>query len=250
LFDIKHILDFYKYMADFTKHVVLPIITFLSTDTPETKAYKALMKIIIFEIVHEKAWPMTFKSLCKTIILRYDEYPVENIDLVGDQIQTYHYLFADPSTLGNVVAKLRHGFYDDTNDINSKIVPLKFRTSEHVAKAAEMLLSALGCSKVPSHKYLLALTKDKHSLAEYDDIKPVNVENNPVGAVPYPVEPENEFNDSILYPTFRPVAGVNNIAKQLTLHTLKNIEGNTNWMEGYPKKGGRRQRSTRKNKLK
>ena len=81
--------EFYKEMADFTKNVILPIITInkswahrklikekIEVDTV-TKyeleeyiddGYKALMRLLIFEIVHEKAWPITTLSLLRNIV--------------------------------------------------------------------------------------------------------------------------------------------------------------------------------------
>ena len=50
-------------------------------DSTEKKAFKSIKRLIIFEVVHEKAWPITQPSLCRNISLRYDEFPVENIQL-------------------------------------------------------------------------------------------------------------------------------------------------------------------------
>ena len=101
-------------MEQYTKEIILPIIKINALDSREVRALKAIKKLIIFEVVHEKAWPITEKSLCRNIPLRYDEFPVENIKLNEEtnKISTFHYLFADPTTIGNVIGKIRSGFYD------------------------------------------------------------------------------------------------------------------------------------------
>lgn len=250
LFDVKDELTFYKYMQDFTQNVILPIITLLEGDSEETIAHKAIIKIIIFEIVHEKAWPITHKSICKITTMRYDEFPVENIDLIDDKIQTFHYLFADPTTIGNVVGKLRHGFYDNISAINEKIVPKKYRTSSNVAIAAKKLVSSIKCSKIPSDEYFLALATDRHAMQEFADVPGINVENDPARIIPYPDEPDNMFDDSILYPTFHPVASMENLAKQNSLHKLRVVESNSEWVEGRPNKVGGKKKTRRNNKYK
>lgn len=249
LFDIKDELTFYKYMDEFTQREILPIITIVEGDSPEITAHKAIMKIIIFEIVHEKAWPITHKSICKIVTMRYDEFPVENIDLIDDKIQAFHYLFADPTTIGNVVGKLRHGFYDKIHAVNNRIVPKEFRTSSHVAAAAKKLLMGVKCSKIPSDDYLLALATDRHAMQEFANVKGINIENIPAASVPYPKEPETMFDDSILYPTFHPVASVEDLERQNSLHKLLVVESDSEWMEGVPNKGGRHTRHKQKRVL-
>jgi hypothetical protein len=251
LFDVKTDIDFYKYMEEFTKKTILPLLTIKSTDDEQTKAFRALMKIIIFEVVHEKAWPITQKSLCKIIPMRYDEFPVENLDVIDGKIQAFHYLFADPTTIGNVVGKLRNGFYDKVNEVNERIVPKSFRTSKNVAIAATTILETIGCTEIPSIGYMIALAKDRHAMQEYLDMPTINIANEPVENVSYPdINASELFNDSELYPTFKPVAGISNTAKQNSLHKLRVVESNSNWMEGTRKKrgGARKKRQTRSKK--
>jgi hypothetical protein len=219
-------------MEDFTKNIILPIITIKDDDDKITKAYKSIMKIIIFEVIHEKAWPITHKSLCKVITMRYDEFPVENIDLIDDKISTFHYLFADPSTLSNVVGKLRNGFYNNTSSTNDRIVSKEFRTSRNVAIAAKKLLEQLNCSNLPSEQYMLALATDKHAMQEYLDTNSININNDPINTIKYPEEFNAEYNERLLYPIFKPSASHNNIEKQDSLHKLRVVESNSNWMEG------------------
>lgn len=223
LYNIRSELDFYKYMEKYTKEVILPIITINLGDSQEVQAQKAIIKMLIFEVVHEKAWPITEKSLCRNIQLRYDEFPVENIKLVNGRITTFHYLFADPTTIGNVCGKLRTGFYDKTSSPNNFIVPIESRTSRNVALAANKLLELIGCEKIPSFEYLLALATDTSAMQEFTDIESIDLPNDPPnGPTLYPPDQApklySDFNLSIL---FRPKIGTD----PNQLHKLDEVLG-------------------------
>lgn len=238
LFDIKKPLDFYKYMEEYTKCVILPLITHLESDTEEVKAQKDIFRLIIFEVVHEKAWVITHKSLCRNIPLRYDEFPVENLtfDNEKNKITTFHYLFADPTTIGNVVGKIRTGFYDEAKDPNEKIIKTKYRTSEFVAKCAKELVSLLSCKNNPSEEYFLALATDRHSMQEYKDISSIEMPDIPTHSVNYPNEPHNLFDDSILDVKFKPKVSIENEEEQEKLHYYDEVIGYDNSFEKLNKK--------------
>jgi hypothetical protein len=228
LFDIRTELDFYKYMEQYTKDTILPIIKINRLDTKEERALKAIKKLIIFEVVHEKAWPITEKSLCRNIPLRYDEFPVENIKLNEEtnKISTFHYLFADPTTIGNVIGKIRSGFYDLTSDPKSYIVPKDFRTSQNVSKASLELLHEINCSKIPSFDYLLSLSTDRHAMQEMADVKQIDIPDIPAKSIPYPDDSEqNLYDDKLLYSIFTPKIGIKDKEKQDQLHKLDDVLG-------------------------
>ena len=82
-------------------------------------------------------------------------------------------------------------------------------------------------------------------MQEYQDMPSINIANVPPTKVNYPLNEKGLFNNSELYPTFKPVASANNIAKQNSLHKLKVVEANSNWMEGTRKKRGGSKRKTR-----
>ena len=226
LYDIKTPIEFYRYMHDFTVNKILPMIVLdKNNDSNETKAFKSIKKLIIFEVVHEKAWPITQPSLCRNISLRYDEFPVENIYLNEDKIDTFHYLFADPTTIGNVIAKLRHGFYDKSVDPKKYIVDKIYRTSENVAKCAREIMQDLDCSKVPSLEYFLSLATDKHALQEFQDLPPIDIPDNPNNSVPYPEgNTVNVYNDTDLMTKFIPTASPEDILQQTSLHKKTNVD--------------------------
>ena len=187
---------FYKEMESFTQGTLLPLFTpskgarairNLTERSSEQQqfhkieGYKALKKIIIFEITHEKAWPITPDSLLRNIVMGYDRFPVESLE-VNDGIETRDFAFSDPTTLSNTIHKLRGGFYDNPNDVIAAIVPLEFRTSTHMAQAAEELFNEIADKFAPSVQrpslgLLLSLTTDTHDTDEFRDLPGVNVED-------------------------------------------------------------------------
>lgn len=228
LYDIKSPIDFYKYMENFTKTQILPMIDIKTFDSTEKKAFKSIKRLIIFEVVHEKAWPITQPSLCRNISLRYDEFPVENIQLDKDskKISTFHYLFSDPTTIGNVISKLRHGFYDKSKDPKDYIVPKNYRTSANVAICAREIMTDLKCSKVPNSNFFISLTTDKHALQEFKDLPSIDTPDNPTDEQPYEQQyQDNLYSDIDLFTKFSPVANPEDVELQESLHKKTTVEG-------------------------
>lgn len=189
------VMDFYREMETFTQQTLLPV--FKSNKRArllrnmknrsrveeydyKIESYKALKRIIIFEITHEKAWPITPDSILRNIVMGYDRFPVESIEVEHNNIKTHDFVFNDPTTLSNTIHKLRGGFYDDPNNINAAIVPLEYRTSLHLAKAALELFEHIAVQHAPqitrpSLPLLLALATDPHDTEEFRDGDIVNV---------------------------------------------------------------------------
>jgi hypothetical protein len=241
LYDLKTSDQFYKYMEKFTKEKIIPMISLKDfpkdSGNPETekeRAMRAIKKMIIFEVVHEKAWPITQPSLCRNISLRYDEFPVENITYGQSEINpdnnvimAYHYLFADPTTIGNVVGKLRTGFYDKVDSPKDFIVPLDYRTSQSVAECALDIMRELECNKTPTLDYFLALATDRHAMQEFQDIPSIEGEDIPSKPVSYPEEylESNIYSDHDLFTSFQPSVSVKDTAAQDNLHKKSFVEG-------------------------
>lgn len=241
LYDIKTKEQFYYYMNNFTQTIILPMISLkdypknsgkLEIDTE--RAMRAIKKLIIFEVIHEKAWPITQASLCRNISLRYDEFPVENITFGPSEIEpekevikAFHYLFADPTTIGNVVGKLRTGFYDKVNNPKDYIVPKQYRTSENVAKCALDIMTQLGCTKTPTLDYFLALATDRHAMQEFQDIPSIEGDDYPMESVPYPKEysKDNIYSDIDLFTSFQPSVAVDDVDAQDNLHKQTMVKG-------------------------
>lgn len=166
---IKTHLQFYKYNTDYVNNTIMPIIKINCDDSEEDIGIKQLMNMIIFEIVHEKAWVITKKSLCRNILLKYDTYPFEKIVVDDNGLRIITDKYKDPTTLHNLYGKLKCGFFDDINNHNNNIVISKFRTVEHLTKATMLLLSKLGYDLKIDEQYIKALITDKTSNFEFED---------------------------------------------------------------------------------
>ena len=233
LYDIRSEMSFYEYMENYTKNIILPIIKVPSKEILKTmepgeqervKAFNKIKKMIIFEVVHEKAWPITQNSLCRNISLRYDEFPVENLHLSDQKIEPFHYLFADPTTIANVVGKLRHGFYDKIDDPKSYIVPLRYRTSRNVAICAKQLMEQIKCKKIPDWEYYLALATDRHSMQEFEDVPSIEIQDRPRKTIYPEGYPLNVYTDNDLSTIFEPMADLEESDTINNLHKLSEVE--------------------------
>ena len=174
-FSIISKLDFYKYMWEFTKHILKII------GTNKTK------QLIIFEIIHEKAWPITRHSIIRNIQVGYDKFPVEELKISkSGKIYINNFIFDDPTTLANLYYKLVYGFIDmpptNSNLINktkrsynylnnsmltkktkkryNSVLPIKKRTAENIAMEAHDLLIKLNATAPKSYNDLLKITLD------------------------------------------------------------------------------------------
>jgi len=194
-------MDFYKEMEEFTHQTLYGekgILTPKQEPTPKELGLIALKKILIFEITHEKAWPITSESILRNIVMGHDRFPVESLEVDKDGIKTHDFVFEDPTTLSNTIHKLRCGFYDNPKQPISAIVPTKFRTSTWMANAAAELFEQIA-SKVeskdeiprPSFELLLALTTDQHDTDEFHDKDSVQVED--IDQQPYPKGQKGEY---------------------------------------------------------
>ena len=169
-FDFITMEQFYKEQEDFTKFLV-NLIKLAPTDTPKEKAYKNIKKLIIFEVVHEKGWPITKFSLCRNIPLGYDIFPIETmVETDGSSgIKIVDDKFQDPTTLSNVYQKLRKGFYDKVTAPDTRIVDPVFRTAKDIAHAAQELLGQIQCKSSYTFEKLLALTEDPKGAEEFTE---------------------------------------------------------------------------------
>jgi hypothetical protein len=154
------ILDYYKMQTHFLNKVVKPMMTISDTKYPISKGLKQLVKIILFEILHEDAQPAYERMICKTILRN-----------AGHGEATFQVVYTNPNTglpnirkiknpgggiLAFVKYKLRYGFLDDS--LQSVIVEKEFRTTDKIAEAAQFLLSTLSCENAPDISVLKQLT--------------------------------------------------------------------------------------------
>ncbi|KAK3246136.1 hypothetical protein CYMTET_44357 [Cymbomonas tetramitiformis] len=142
-------LQFYKEMNSFTNDVVLPLIVEdKKVDDDTTRRRKRIKKMIVFEVIHEKAWPITRDTLCDAILLGYDVFPIERLVVLEDSGIHYEVdKFNDPTTLSNMKNKLISGFYDDINNPKDFIVHRDMRSAQKISEAALEFLKEMGCDK-------------------------------------------------------------------------------------------------------
>ncbi len=159
-------MEFYEEMFNFTNKLNI-----LITDDTVDVQIRNMIRMIIFEIVHEKAWPITRYSICRNIQYKYDIFPIESLKVREDYITTVDDAFNDPTTLSNLRGKLRHGFYDQINNPMKSIVSEKYRTTKHIVIASEILLDYLKFNDENRYnkQILLALTKDKKNAEEFSN---------------------------------------------------------------------------------
>ena len=154
------LLDYYKMQTNFLNKIVKPMMTLSDTKYPIDKGLKQLVKIILFEILHEDAQPAYERLICKTILRN-----------AGHGEATFQVVYTNPDTglpnirkiknpgggiLAFVKYKLRYGFLDES--LESVIVEKEFRTTDKIAEAAMFLLSTLSCENAPDISVLKQLT--------------------------------------------------------------------------------------------
>jgi hypothetical protein len=175
-------IDFYKYMNKYTNNIIIPLININEKDTEHEKGIKHLMKMIIFEIIHEKGWVITNKSIIRNILLKYDKFPVE-IYTIKKNISSKIIFFDDPTTLHNLFGKLNSGFYDEINNNNINIVPTKYRTINAFKDATLKLLKKLKYNYSIDDKFIEYLITDIKNADEFFENYDKYIDQNKI--IPY-----------------------------------------------------------------
>jgi len=153
------LLDYYKMQTHFLNKVVKPFIAISDTKYPISKGLKQLIKIILFEIIHEDAQPAYERIVCNTILRKASE--AADFQVVFKHPQTglpniRKVKVPGGGILAFVKYKLRYGFLDDS--LQSVIVEREFRTTDKIAEAAMFLLKTLSCENIPDISILKELT--------------------------------------------------------------------------------------------
>ena len=115
--------------------------------TDETKiniGLSAIMKIILFEIVHEDALPLQKNIICSTILRKSNE-PVQfpRLEIIDGKISVVMKEELGGSILGFVKYKIRNGFFDTATNPLDVIVPFKYRTDKFIHIATCMILNKM-----------------------------------------------------------------------------------------------------------
>lgn len=164
-------------------------------------ALRRLIRITLFEIVHESALAGDRQSLIEDLRRGPEtpqpfEYLSLDKDGVGKGIENLEKLRTDSgnlssgsrkmrkmkkdgpvnvvymndralSLLSNVMNKIMHGFYDATNDPKSYVVPVEYRTPENLAIAAEHMFKLLGQNPPPREQLMDWILSRKGSPEKY-----------------------------------------------------------------------------------
>ena len=117
---------------------------FDSIRTIHDKNLKALMKMIIFEIVHEDGFSFVNDKICERLLKPEGEDMVERMN--GQVIELVKKI--TPSTIGNTLFKLRCGFYDKENEPLDYIVSKEYRTISNIVLATQTLINIFNCRSV------------------------------------------------------------------------------------------------------
>lgn len=162
-------------------------------------ALKRILRVILFEMVHESALTPDRDTLFKELLRDHTvPQPFEYLSMVpggvngdkelirmdngslfsgarrmGPLKEKYgggpaHVIYINDralSLLSNVKNKLIHGFYDSTYDPKGYVVPVEYRTTENIVLAAEMAFHVLGVA-APSHEELVTLVESREGSPE------------------------------------------------------------------------------------
>jgi hypothetical protein len=128
---------------------LMPIKSWLS---PENMKYESLIKILLFEVVHEDALPFTKDSIMTDILFASGNcYPYERTYDNPEKDSKYsrvnlRFYEQGASTLRTIYNKIRHAFFEKehTNDI---VVKKELRYIKHLTEAAYLLLNKVAPDK-------------------------------------------------------------------------------------------------------
>lgn len=149
-----------------------------SLTNEEMASIQQWIKMLLFEIIHEKAWPLTNYSLCRNIKAGYDHFPIEIQDKNDkNKLSIRRITIHDPTTLANLYYKLRHGFYDDVSKPHDVIVSSKFRKAIYLLYALRILLKSLSCSYEFDENSMLDYILDTKYAEEFVDEPSITLED-------------------------------------------------------------------------
>jgi hypothetical protein len=128
---------------------LIPIKNWLSD---EDKKYESLIKILLFEVVHEDALPFINKSIVDDILFESGNcYPYERAYDNDDENSKYNrinlrFYEEGASTLRTIYNKIRHRFFENEY-ADDKIVNNELRYMKHMIYASYLLLSKIAPNK-------------------------------------------------------------------------------------------------------
>ena len=137
-----------EHADQFVSEKLMPLIRINRTDSDAVKNHKRLIKVLLFEILHEDALA-PLKEVIEKAVLREAGVMTPFEKIVKNRV--VYVMEPGATTLSYVLRKLDHDFYDMPGERVDNIVAPEYRTRENIVSAAEDLFKALG----------LATTKEK-----------------------------------------------------------------------------------------
>jgi hypothetical protein len=117
----------------FTRDELIPLITIKKSEDYEVQNQKRMMKMILFEMLHEDALSAD-RSVIKKALMRAPNTPTPSESMTGNKI---HYNMEEgATTLAFVYRKIAGDFYDMEGMRNNFIIAHDRRTQKHVVEAA------------------------------------------------------------------------------------------------------------------
>lgn len=146
-------MTYYRKQRNFMSKVI-DMILIKKEMPPEEKDIRQVLKIILFEILHEEAEPPIQELVCERILRPSSDIYIgpkgakfNEIGVSKDRaLDIVPVTTPGASLLAFVRFKLWYGFYDDVNNINTQIASLSSRKVNVIASAAQRLLSDI-CGK-------------------------------------------------------------------------------------------------------
>lgn len=145
--------EFIQHSLKFTQEI-LTLIKISPEESEEVRELKKLKKVLIFEICHEDARPLTRETIAEAIQTEegkdiHREKIVYDPDTQMYKRESTIEAQGGISPLAFMLHKLQHGFFDQVDNQLSQIVHPKYRTSEYIAQAAYELLRDIQGEKLP-----------------------------------------------------------------------------------------------------
>lgn len=199
-------IQLYRSMDNFIQNTLMPHIQKVPLSEREEFIKRALLRVLIFEIVHESALPADRQSIIDDLLRRpgiaqpfevqlseapgagfnQEDLRTNSGNLVSGAKQTMAHQEGNPTVfihyihdralglLANVYNKLTHGFFDDPDAPKNYVAPEEARTPERILEAAKSLFRILEFGNVPDDGTLLGWITAKNGSPEkfkYDGIK-------------------------------------------------------------------------------
>jgi hypothetical protein len=146
IFSIKKPAEFYNYMSNFTKDVIIPNIKINKTkDSIKLQKIKAMAKMIIFEIVHENSYVITKEKILSTIKTHNGFFPSEYYYINNSEMVINTKVKKTPiySIEELVFQKLNGDFFNKKVNRKDYIVPINFRTKNNIKEGIKYIIDFL-----------------------------------------------------------------------------------------------------------